>query len=162
MIVVRLPCRVVLRSMTTSGETTDEKMVERGCVQFTRERVEKVRGGRRVTSVSRDRTKRLRVKNEAASQHPLRETLWACGFCVASALSALSAYQSSERASWIAAGVLAVLAGLCFRHLGSKIAVVELRGDDGGVRIEIEERLSEAEVDGLNQYLAEELGWPVR
>ncbi|HKO54041.1 MAG TPA: hypothetical protein VJV79_40310 [Polyangiaceae bacterium] len=145
--------------MDEIDEAEAETVIEHGRVRFTSDRVEKVRNGRRVTSVARARTRSIRIRNQSASEHPAREAFWAVGIGAAAFFSLTS--QSGKLSSWITGGALAIVSILLIRHQFTNITVVDLRGDDGRVRMDLEERLTDSEVDDLNHRLGTELGWPV-
>lgn len=147
--------------MNDTTATEAETVIERGRVRFTTDRVEKSRNGHKVTSVARARTQSIRVRNESASEHPVREVFWALGTGAAAFFSLTSAWESGEMSSWITAAALALVSALLIRHQFTNITVVDLRGADGRVRMDLEERLTESEVGDLNHRLGVELGWPV-
>jgi len=136
-----------------------ETVIEHGRVRFTSARVEKVRNGYRVTSVARARTRSIRVRNQSASEHPVREGFWALGTGAVAFFSMTS--ESGKLSSWITGGAFALVSALLIRHQFTNITVVDLRGADGRVRMDLEERLTDSEVDDLNHRLGSELGWPV-
>jgi hypothetical protein len=131
-----------------------ETVIEHGRIRFTADLVEKVRNGRRVTSVARPRVRSIRVRNQSASQHPVREAIWSIG-------TAAAAYFSLTSSSWISGAALTVVSALLIRHQFMWITVVDVRGAEGRVQMDLEKRLTDSEVDELNHRLGAELGWPL-
>jgi hypothetical protein len=145
--------------MDTKGPVEQWGIVRKH-VRFSHERVEKVRNGHRITSVLRSKTEWMRVSNEPASQHPVREPLWALGIGVVSVATILSALQPLKLGSLLTGGFLALVCVALIRHQFARITVLEIRGEDGSIRIDLEEHLTDSEVERLNRQLADELAWP--
>jgi hypothetical protein len=134
---------------------------ECGALRFTRERVEKIRDGKRVTSFARERADRVRVELESRSEHPLQETLWSIGLGAGAYFVLRSALNSGSMMSWIGgialgAGCVALLANLARR---SPVLIVQQ--EESTARIALECKLSAQDVEDVNRRLADELGWPV-
>jgi hypothetical protein len=141
------------------AEGAEEKVVERGSLRFSATRIEKVRNGRRVTSFARAQVRSIEVKNDSASEHPLRESLWAGALAVGSYSFLSSAWDSGKTSGWLIGGVLALMSGLMVRHLFAKLTVVVIKGDDAQVRLDLEERLTGSEIAALNREL-DHFDWP--
>jgi hypothetical protein len=89
----------------------------------------------------------------------VREVLWAAALAFGSYSSLSSAWDSGKTSAWLIGGLLALLSGLMVRHLFAQLTVVIIKGDDGQVRVDLEERLTGPEIAALNREL-DQLDWP--
>ncbi len=147
--------------MNTTTSTITPTPIRAGLVHFTPERIEKVRNGKVVTSVTRAQTTSLQVRNESASEHPAREIPWALGAGVLSCVLIVNAWQSQELSTWLACGASAAVCAVLARHLLSTVTVVNLQGERGTLGLDLEQCLKDDQIALLSQRLSSELGWPV-
>lgn len=134
---------------------------EYGALRFSRERVEKLRDGKRVTSFARERAARIRVELESISEHPVQETLWSIGLGAGAFFAVQSAVDTGSVLAWAGGLALGAASVALVVNLLRRSPILIVQQEDGTARIALECKLSAQEVQQLNRRLSDELGWPV-
>lgn len=133
-----------------------------GAMRFSRDRIEKLRDGKRMTSFARERARWVRVERDSLSEHPGREFLWAVGTGAGAYFALQRALTTGSAGAWVGALALVAVCVALLVNLLRRQPVLVVHQEDGTSRIAVEGKLSPDEVEELNRRLADELDWPVR
>lgn len=120
-----------------------EAAIERGSLRFTPHRIEKLRNGKLVTAVSRKDARAIVVRTVGASEHPVRELLWAIGAGLGACVACWSALDSGAASAWLVAAFLTLISALLIKHQFSTVTVLEVKTRNGDGRLDFEERLEQ-------------------
>src|SRR5262245_32642085 len=83
--------------------------IEVGGLRFSVERIEKIHDGKRVTSFARRGVRWIRLARDSASEHPLREFLWAVGAGAGGVFLVLRGLPLSKTSEVTAGAVLSLI-----------------------------------------------------
>ena len=134
--------------MTTERERpaaseAEPTSVDCHALRFTRERIEKLRQGKRVTSFARKDVRHIRILNDSPSEDPVRETLW--GLLLGAGGAALL-WRAADTPPPLAGAGLCLVSGLLIWHQLRKTTIVEIQSRDGVIRVAAEGKLSASEL----------------
>jgi hypothetical protein len=124
--------------------------------------MEKIHGQKTAFSLARKTVHELTAKNESASEHPWRETLWMIIFSIVAVSLFVDWWNSSSHGSVGGALFFLAIAVVSFVHLVRTTSVVTLSTDHGKVRVAVGAKVSEDELSELMHRLHDEFGWPAR
>ena len=159
--ILRYPPEAPMPAQDYQAPQPDGRFIELGNLRFTKERVEKLRSGTRVLSISRAGVRRARLDRNSGSEYPMREALWAVGTALVGTVTARSAFVTHSVSEIGIAAVLYLVSGWLVVHLLQRILILTLETDQGPVRIDAETKLSREQIGVFRRRIRTELEWPI-